>query len=318
MMKLAYVLSASHSGSTLLAMLLGAHPEACTVGELKATSLDDVDTYRCSCGALIKQCGFWAEVHKKMAARGVPFDITDARTDIRSGASPYTRRLLSPLHRGRGLEFIRDAGLLLSPTWRRTLPRIQRTNAALIETVGEITGKRVLVDSSKIGIRLKYLLRNKAFDVRVVRLTRDGRAVALTYVDPTNYANAQDPSVRMARPGRGLSFEAACRQWLRSNEEADHLLAGLDPSRWIRIRYEDYCEDVTGVLADAYQLLGLAPLTSIPDFRAGEHHIVGNAMRRDTTSEVSLDQRWKEVLTAEQLEIFDRVAGALNRKYGYE
>ena len=34
--KLAYILAASHSGSTLLAMLLGAHRETCTVGELKA------------------------------------------------------------------------------------------------------------------------------------------------------------------------------------------------------------------------------------------------------------------------------------------
>ena len=37
--RLAYLLAASHSGSTLLAMLLGAHPEACTAGELKATNL---------------------------------------------------------------------------------------------------------------------------------------------------------------------------------------------------------------------------------------------------------------------------------------
>jgi hypothetical protein len=41
----------------------------------------------------------------------------------------------------------------------------------------------VLVDSSKVGIRLKYLLRIPEIDIRVIRVIRDGRAVALTYTD---------------------------------------------------------------------------------------------------------------------------------------
>ena len=41
MTDLVYILAASHSGSTLLAMLLSTHPEICTVGELKATNLGD-------------------------------------------------------------------------------------------------------------------------------------------------------------------------------------------------------------------------------------------------------------------------------------
>ena len=56
--RLFYILAASHSGSTLLAMLLGSHPDVCTAGELKAASVGDVDAYRCSCGAPILQCGF--------------------------------------------------------------------------------------------------------------------------------------------------------------------------------------------------------------------------------------------------------------------
>ena len=39
-----------------------------------------------------------------------------------------------------------------------------------------------------------------------------------------------------------------------------------------------------------------------------EHHVVGNGMRLDTTSQVSLDERWRLVLTEEELEIFDREA----------
>ncbi len=316
--QIAYILAASHSGSTLLAMLLGAHAQAYTVGELKAESLGDVNVYRCSCGTLIKECGFWAKVSEGMARRGIAFDITRAGTDIRTGASRYAHRLLQPLCRGSLLECIRDTALSLSPTWRRQLPWIQRINAALADTICEITGKRVIIDSSKIGIRLKYLLWNPSLDVRIVRLIRDGRAVALTYVDPYTFASARDPRMRVRGHEAHLSFEDAATQWLRSNEEADNLLARLDPSRWIQVRYEDYCKDPDGVLGGLYRFLGLDPARRVQDFRSIEHHVVGNSMRLDSTSEVRLDERWRDVLRAEQLAMFDRIAGRLNRKYGYE
>ncbi len=315
--KLAYILAASHSGSTLLAMLLGSHPQACTVGELKATSLGNLDTYRCSCGSLIRQCPFWTKISKGMADRGLIFDITNAGTDMRAGGSRYTARLLRPLHRGPVIELFRDAALTLSPTWRRALPRIQRVNAALVDTICEITDKRIVIDSSKISLRLKYLLRNPALDVRVVRLVRDGRAVALTYVDPATFANAADPSVRVKQPTLQLPFVDAARQWRRSNEEADHLLRRLDRSRWRRVRYEDYCRNPLAVLDELFGFLGLDPSRKTTRFRDVEHHVVGNVMRLDTTDKIDLDERWRDVLTVKQLMTFDRVAGRLNRRYGY-
>ena len=68
MVRLAYVLAASHSGSTVLSMLLGAQPRLCTVGELKATALGDPERYRCSCRELIGDCVFWGRVEAEMAA----------------------------------------------------------------------------------------------------------------------------------------------------------------------------------------------------------------------------------------------------------
>ena len=101
MPRLVYLLAASHSGSTLLSMLLGAQPGACTVGELKATSMGDPAQYRCSCKELITQCGFWKEVAAAMSENGYPqFDITHAYTSIFETESPYIRRLLAPLQRG--------------------------------------------------------------------------------------------------------------------------------------------------------------------------------------------------------------------------
>jgi hypothetical protein len=322
-MRLVYILAASHSGSTLLAMLLNTHPEICSAGELKATSLGDVERYRCSCLEPIRQCRFWSAVSADLNRQGLDFDVTRGETDIRSVASGYARRLLRPLHRSPWLEFARDLALSVSPRWRAQRRRAQVLDAALARAICAQTGKAVIVDSSKAGIRLKYLLRSPAFDVRVVRLIRDGRAVALTYMDPAGFADASDPRLRgggMGGPpsGEELDMAAAARDWRRSNEEAEAILSRLDPSRWTEVRYEDLCLDTEGTLARLFTFAGVDPARPRPALRQAEHHVIGNGMRLDSSSAVRLDERWRQALGASELAVFDTVAGVVNRRLGYE
>jgi hypothetical protein len=324
MTRLAYILAASHSGSTLLAMLLGSHPQIVTLGEmtLSAKSLGDLDRYRCSCGCLIRECEFWRKVKEGMARRGFVFDLACAGTDYGAAGSRYARRLLGPLHRGRFLEACRDAALGLSRIWRVQLGEIHKRNAALASTVCEIADAKLIVDSSKTAVRLKYLLRNPELEVRVIRLIRDGRAVALTYTDPAVYADAKDPAYRGGGTGgdrekERLSRAAAAYEWRRSNEEAEHLLRSLDKSRWMEVRYEAYCRDLYTVLGQLHDFLGVKRQDPLPDFRAIQQHVVGNGMRLDLTSEVVMDERWRSVLTSKDLDVFDHVAGKVNGRYGY-
>lgn len=320
--RLAYILAASHSGSTLLALLLGGHPEVCTVGELKFTSLGPIDKYRCSCREYIRDCPFWSGLSSDMSNLGFTFDVGNAGTDIRTVDSAYAKRLLVPLHRCRPLESLRDAALSLSAEWRRHLPKNQAINSLLARCICERTGKRVIVDSSKVGIRLKYLLKNPDIDVKVIRLVRDGRAVALTYMDPAKFADADDPVLRGGgtggnRESEKLSISRAAMEWRRSNEEAECILGSLDRSGWMEVRYEDLCRDPAVTLNRIFEFTGLQKADALSMFRKGNHHVVGNGMRLDTTQEIRLDERWKGVLRGEELAVFETVAGAMNRKLGY-
>jgi hypothetical protein len=320
--RLIYLLAPSHSGSTLLAMLLGSHPDICTVGELKATSLGDPEQYRCSCRSLIGECQFWQAISRAMKSRGFDFEVSAAGTDIRTGASPYVARLLQPLHRGVILEKIRDIALSLSPCWRKNFPVIQARNLAFIQSVSSVTGKNIIVDSSKIGIRLKYLLRIPEIEVRVVRVVRDGRGVALTYIDPCRFADAADPALKGGGAGTDrekekLDMAAAAHEWKRSNEEAEAIVNRLRPDQWIQMHYEDLCRDPEKVLARLFRFIGCDPGTMILDFRSVEHHVVGNGMRLDSTSEIRLDERWKTELNERQLNIFQSIAGNMNSRFGY-
>jgi hypothetical protein len=319
---LAYISAASHSGSTLLAMLLNAHPGACTVGELKATSLGDPTRYRCSCGQFLSECPFWKEVRDGMAQRGIDYDPARAGTSIHAVDSRYAARLLAPLHRGPALEIVRDAALALSPAWRRHLTETRQRNATLVATLQDITGANVIVDSSKTGLRLKYLLTNPDLDIHVIRLVRDGRGVALTYVNPLEFADATDPALRAGGSGGTRENEEkpmadAAREWRRSNEEAEQVVRCLPNSRCIRVRYEDLCATPDATLERIFTFLALNPGERAQNFRNVEHHVLGNGMRLDSTSEIRLDDRWKTRLTPEQLAVFDAEAGELNRRYGY-
>ncbi|NLE59847.1 MAG: sulfotransferase [Planctomycetes bacterium] len=324
MINVAYILAASHSGSTLLAMLLGSHPQACTVGELKlnGSAMGELARYRCSCGVPVLTCSFWQKVQAQMEARGHEFRLDDAGTDYRDVRSAYARRLLRPLCRGRALEAVRDLGLWLSPVWRRALPKIHRRNADLMESIMQITGSRVIIDSSKNGLRLKYLLRNPGLGVKVIHLVRDGRGVSLTYMDPAGYADAADAGLRSGGNGGDRAWERlpiaqAAREWRRNNEEAENVLKTLPSSQYVRLRYEDLCAEPLAICERLFRFLALPPSDAPRQFREFEHHVIGNGMRLDVGSTVALDERWRRRLSPAELDVFQDVAGPTARRYGY-
>jgi hypothetical protein len=177
---------------------------------------------------------------------------------------------------------------------------------------------------SKVGLRLKYLLRNPGLDVRVLRLVRDGRAVSMTHTSPAEFADAADPRHRsggsgLVRPNFRLPMDEAALLWRHSNEEADRVTASLPHAQWLEVRYEELCRHPEETLRGVCEFLGLPPAPVGGNFReAKPQHIVGNGMRFDRSSEIRLDERWRTHLSVENLQIFERLAGELNRKYGYE
>ena len=90
---LVLVQTCAYSGATLLAFLLGSHPQIATVGEMNGMLDVDIDTYLCSCGQRIKDCGFWQSVEIAMRDKGFEFDIADFRTRFLPVGSPLAYRL---------------------------------------------------------------------------------------------------------------------------------------------------------------------------------------------------------------------------------
>ena len=72
-LKVIYVVGSSFSGSTVLAALLGQHPEVISAGELgNWTRRKKVQHIPCSCGLPWQDCPFWKDVQDRWLAEGHP------------------------------------------------------------------------------------------------------------------------------------------------------------------------------------------------------------------------------------------------------
>ena len=294
--------TSAFSGATLLSFLLGAHPQIATVGEMSGLITNaNPDEYLCSCGKKIRCCEFWDSVKIAMANRGFEFDV--ARFDTQFSHGPGLIRRIREIHLPNSvLDAMRDVVLFAVPGESQHAKAVVKRNVAFIESVLEVTGKDVFVDSSKGSVRLKALRRfSSSLDLRAIHLVRDVRGVTASELR------------RELSPGAAGS----ARKWARLHRGIEAVLKTWPEERYIRVRYEDLCQDTERTLERIYNFCGMNPDHRIKDFRAASHHIVGGKMRLSSESEITLDERWKIQLTPEQLKEIERVAGPVAHRYGY-
>ncbi len=131
--RLIYVASQGHSGSTLLAQLLGRHSSIVSLGEI--ANLDNLDQ-PCTCNApSIPECKFWIRVDAELRQR---YGKSISEIDIRTLKSP---------------DFGAD-------------------NLALFRCVRAVSGAPFLVDSSKVIPRLDALAQVEGLDIMPIFLRR--------------------------------------------------------------------------------------------------------------------------------------------------
>jgi hypothetical protein len=299
MIDLIYIASPSFSGSTLLTFLLNAHPAIATIGELKWGEID-LQSYRCSCGALLVDCSFWKQVEARMHARGLPFDLKRPATDFRCRERPFFDRVLRARIRGRTFERARDISISVLSAARRALPLARTVNRALIEIILELQRGKAFLDGSKDPVRLRHLFKTGDYNIRVIQIIRDGRAVTYSAVK-----------------NKTRTVRSAALEWMRTHIEIGRLSQRLGPDRLFSVRYEDLCADPGSTIGRICDFLNLPSDVAVPDYRCAEHHILGNRMRLEPSADIRLDTKWRSALSAEDLRNFGRLSGKLNKQYGY-
>ncbi len=293
-----YVLSPGHSGSTLLGLVLGALEPVATVGELKRAAVAWRNNELCSCGQPMQCCTFWQQTHGELVRSGPGLDDPQFCTHYaRRGEIPL--KLAAGQIRSEPVEFVRRCALRAWPAARRSLEHLLECNRRIIDAILTVTGRRLLLDTSKDAARLRYLLDDPTLRLRVVHLVRDGRAVACSLIR------------------KGHAPQQAAREWVSEHEQALRLLQRLEPQHWMRLRYEDFCREPLHWLNRICELAALPPVEALPAWHEQQSHVIGNRMRLRGDSTIRLDETWRQRLPADQLAEIEPIVGPLNRRFGY-
>jgi hypothetical protein len=301
-----FICAAGHSGSTLLDMILGSHTAAESIGEVINLPMDMATNNACACGCKMRECGLWPFVMRRM---GVDPDRDPYGLNLGYAMPTIGDPVLtSPLHRALtrpkiALRYcqLRYGVPLLSALTPGFSSGIANT-LALYDHVRALTGKRAIVDSTKHYVRAAAIYLAQPERTRIVVLVRDGRGVF--------YSGLK----------HGFGRARAVRAWSNHYRRTLALLERHVPAaHQTVVHYEDLVTDPTKTLSRLCDFLGLPWEPAMLDFRAVTHHNVnGNLMKLASTSALRLDDAWKTQLAEEDLRYFERRAGELNRKLGYD
>lgn len=302
LLRVVYVVSSSHSGSTLLALLADEHPRVGSVGETAVKPRIRREgrsiSQHCSCGVSFERCEFWRRVFRQVSEEGVRFDANCWSNDYRF-ENPWLDAVLT---RETSLTMLRRLRRWASrhlPGYRQRVARIDRANVSFIGAVLAQTGASVFLDTTKLLTRLSHLLEVRELDVKVVQLVRDVRGFAAS------------------GKRRGLSVEQAARVWRSDQQAIQQMVAGLPAGRTLLMRYEDLCTQPRETLARLWAFCGVEPAEPPTIVRSSDHHVIGNSMRMGGTIEVRLDETWRAALDDHEERRILEIARPLSQQLGY-
>ncbi len=305
---------ASRSGSTLLDHLLSNSDQIKCVGELGNLSdnLNNENMLRfaqgyCTCGELVQQCPFWFKIMNIYK----DFEKTDL-----SKVDTFVRKRL-----GTKVDFILSLVVFTvfkSFLKRKLLDRFYRddknTEVAgnclkIHKYISSVTGKHIIIDSSKRPEYLYALLQARGNEERIkmIYLTRDSRAVSYS-----SFRRAQE------RNKKAVYFYSMLG-WLIVNLKLINLESYFAPQDRIRVKYEDLCSNPRRVTKDICNQLRLPYDTRMGQLsKANKHNIGGSPHRFDKSTEIKLDERWKFQMDTSKKAVYYLVSFWLNKMLGYE
>lgn len=303
-----YILSAGHSGSTLLNLLLGAHPDAVAVSELTYLPGNFLHRERCTCGVAVDECAHWRDVARRLHdTLGIdllraPLTLDLGYRDAPRGVHRAARAYRAAWQLQRIALYARLAhGVPLPPALHARFDGCVRRRLAVYDAVRATAGARVVVDASKEYLLGASTWRAAPARTRLVLLVRDGRAVY--------WSNLK----------RGFPADYSLQAWHRYYAHALAVLRRSVPeSAVLRVRYEDLVADPSATLQ---RLCEFAGLRFVPAMLTGagrtQHVASGNDMRFGGTARIRLDDQWRTSLPSPERARFERQAGALNATLGY-
>lgn len=306
-LRVLYVGGMPRSGSTLTDLMLHQLPGNVGVGELFYLWRNGVaHDGLCACGARFSACAFWVEVGR--VAFGGWGQVDAPHVMALQDAVDRTSRiplLLSPWRPKRFAEQLAEYSEI-----------IRRLYAAILD----VSGRRVVVDSSKRP-SLAYVLRTMPeVDLRVVHVVRDPRGVAFSF--DKHVALPDGAALRNEMP-RSTTRKVG-RRWVTVNMLIGALRRTGVPV--IRVRYEALVDNPRHELCRVLELAGEEPtggafghLTDDGITVPRTHVVAGGRIRLvDGAVPLRLDEQWRVDMPDRSRRLVELMTAPARRRYGYQ
>src|SRR5215208_1845360 len=330
------ITGSARSGSTVLDVVLGNHPDIESVGEvnkligtgwISRESLHRIDPRKlrrpvCTCGKRLdvlyvdapeEACPFWSGVREEWVRRAGAQSI-ETYLKLQGEFEPQSRwpRLLYERRR-RSASFLSYAAL----------------TRAFFESIRAVSAKPIVVDSSTVPAQAFALGMVPGIELYALHLVRDGRGVVASHLGSLREDrragvggdHKDSPTWKMRR--RGLYLLSLLR-WIVRNLATEWVCARLGPQRTMRLRYEDFVADPSGALQRIGSLLDvdlreLAQAASSGEPMEAGHNVGGNRTKKSGVITIRPDaQEWRETLTPAEQRLAWASMGWLMRRYGYK
>jgi hypothetical protein len=288
-----YIAGYGRSGSTLLDLLLGRVERWFSMGEFRLVWHALRDGWRCACGAEVGDCPVWHEVVQRAGVTDVAPVLADLRTTLRVRRVPG---LLAPVLLGRH---------------RAAYARAVGTLASMYAAASDVSGARVLVDSSKDPMYGLVLARVPGITLHVVHLVRDSRAVAWSWQRKRLRPEIGDTAAYM--PLRSASRTSL--DWDLRNA-LTHAL-GRRAATYTRLTYESLVDDHDAAVEMIARVVTGDAVTVASCADRPNHTVAGNPMRFDAALDVRPDVEWRQRLSAPDRRVVSALTWPLLRLYGY-
>jgi sulfotransferase family protein len=302
-----YVIGLGRSGSTLLGNLLGELEGFFHAGELRTIWARGLRGRRlCGCGFPLDKCPLWSEI----LTRG--FGVLEGASDPRRVVE-LQRQVLRGRHTPR---LLRQLGKHRS-RWP-ALDAYASIATRLYQSIAQVTGAHVIVDSSKRPTDAMLLGLLASVEPYFVHLVRDPRAVAYSW-----RRHKESPGDGRREEMLRYGTVTSSRNWLWVNAAAEAVRRRHEHHRSVLLRYEDF---VRWPRATVELIAGLASEypTQLPfiDDRTvrlrANHTAGGNPIRLlDRPVSISEDDEWLTHQPVMDRVIATVISSPLLRRYGY-
>lgn len=300
--RVVYVAGYGRSGTTVLDIALGQHPQVLGGGEVTALTRQvwRKNEY-CACGQPVHDCTFWGPALRQWCE--------GQRVSLMPQYQECQRKI-------EGL--FGHAKLSSGLGNRKQFEFYAHHTGRLFEAMLSQSNKKVIVDSSKLPGRAMALALVPTIDLRVIHVVRDGRGVAWSLAK----AYERDVKGGLQREIKPKSISRTALRWSIVNLETEYLARKLGSQKVMRLRYEDFVSNP----ADAMQTIGA--FAGLDFSKVGEnlqrretvhpgHQIAGNRLRMNASFSLAMDEAWRSMMPVGQQASFRRLGGWMLRHYGY-